>query len=102
MVKVGGSAPAESADAKAARERAEASAEERKIGEIRRGVSAETASILRAFGIKAAASGSPGAGSYVASGFSGFAGGSSGSGGVNPGAAAGGFGSVSRGFQYQR
>lgn len=85
MVKVGGSAPSESKEAKAARERAERDAADRKVGEIRRGVSAETSEILRRFGIRAATAGSPSAGNYVANGFVG-----AGAGSVNPSAASGG------------
>ena len=61
----------ESADAKAARERAEAAAEKTQIGEVRQGVTAETAAILRRFGIKAAMAGSPGAASFASGGLGG-------------------------------
>jgi membrane protein involved in colicin uptake len=74
-------APQESEAAKNARERAQADAEKNLVGETRRGVTNETASILRRFGIRAAMSGSPGAGNYAAQGFSGAAGGGS----YNPG-----------------
>ena len=78
MVKVKTPAPTESAEATAARERAERDAEERKVGEIRRGVTDETSRVLRRFGIRAAGAGSPTAGSFASSSF-------------NPSAAAGGF-----------
>lgn len=82
MVKLSGPKVTESEEAAAARERAETDAEERKVGEIRRGVSNQTASILRRFGIRAAAAGSPTAGSFAGNAFSG---------GVNPSAASGNF-----------
>lgn len=44
-------APSESDAQKAARERAEEQARDAQIGEIRRGVTTETASILRRFGL---------------------------------------------------
>lgn len=85
-------APTESADAKASRERAEAAAEKREIDETRRGVTQETAALLRRFGIRAAMTGAPGATGGVA-GFGSF-GGSSPGGSYNPAAAMAGFGSV--------
>ncbi len=78
MVKVKTPKTQESPEAKAARERAERDAEERKVGEIRRGVSDETSRILRRFGVRAASAGSPGAASFAGGGF-------------NPAAIAGGF-----------
>ena len=78
----------ESPEAVAARKRAEAEAEKSLIGETRRGVTAETAAILRRFGIKAAMSGSPSAAGAVFGG-GGFSGGGGGS--YNPGAYVGGF-----------
>ncbi|MEL7111323.1 MAG: hypothetical protein AAGK93_00095 [Pseudomonadota bacterium] len=65
MVKVKTPKPQESPEAAAARERAENDAEERKVGEIRRGVTDETSRILRRFGIRAASAGSPTAASSV-------------------------------------
>lgn len=73
-------APGESAEQKAARERAEARAEKAQIGEIRRGVTQETAALLRRFGVRAAQSGSPTAGANIAQAFTGF-------GGITPGGA---------------
>jgi len=91
----------ESPEAASARRRAEADAEKNLIGETRRGVTAETAAILRRFGIKAALAGSPGAVAAVTGsggpggGFSGGFGGNGG-GSYNPGTfggfASGGFG----------
>lgn len=76
----------ESPAAAAARKRAENEAERGLVSETRRGVTAETAAILRRFGIKAAMSGSPGAGGFAGGGFGGGGGGS-----YNPGAFVGGF-----------
>jgi len=45
------SGPSESAEQKAARERAEEQAREAQIGEIRRGVTQETSSLLSRFGL---------------------------------------------------
>lgn len=80
----------ESPEAVSARKRAEADAEKDLVGETRRGVTAETAAILRRFGINAAMSGSPGAAQAV----TGFGGGGGGS--YNPGAYMG-FGGAARG-----
>lgn len=79
----------ESPESISARKRAEAEAEKNLIGETRRGVTAETAAILRRFGIKAAMSGSPSAAGAVFGG-GGFSGGGGG-GSYNPGAYVGGF-----------
>lgn len=89
-------APGESEEQKAARERAEARAEKAQVGEIRRGVTQETAALMRRFGVKAAMSGSPSAGSSIAQAFSGFGGITTGGGVRSPGQfvpAVGGYGS---------
>lgn len=77
----------ESPAARSARLRAENEAEKNLVGETRRGVTAETAAILRRFGIRAAMSGSPGAGGFAGGGVS-----SGGGGSYNPGAFMSGFG----------
>jgi len=64
-------APKESQESVDARERAEAAAEKRQVGEVRRGVTQETSALLRRFGIKAAMAGSSGANGFAAGGFSG-------------------------------
>lgn len=76
----------ESPEAVAARRRAEREAEDNLVSQTRRGVTAETAAILRRFGIKAAMSGSPAAGGFVSGGFGGGFAGGGGGGSYNPAA----------------